>query len=158
MRSHRLVDATSNIAVVGGWLLLVGMKAWGAESAVGRAAWLLVLVIVPMALWLAYRWSRKPFPYEAAASYPVSWSASEICVDTLPPLKESTATVPWSSVTAARFVARDLLSSDEVWVFAKSTRKPVLRVPTEAPGGQGLVGELAARNLLNAHEIVGTAG
>ncbi len=97
-----------------------------------------------------------PLPYEKAW-HRVSWNPSEIRIDVASPSTTSSTTViPWSAIASARFVTKDILSSDEIWLFSSSQKEPLARMPTEAPGAQQFVGELVSRGLLSLNELCGT--
>jgi hypothetical protein len=145
---NKTLDLVSNVLIVVGWFGWTGAHAVFAETSLSRAAWVVLMLAVPLTLYWIIRRVSLPSPGPIANWYQVSFDTAGIQITLAPPAKPMTRTILWHEITSAKFVARDLFASDEVWLYSAARRSPFIKIPTEAAGGSELVGELAARDLI----------
>ncbi len=116
------------------------------------------MIAMPGVFFLLHRYWDKPDPGPIANWYRISFDASQIKIELTPPASPSIRTIPWSTIASAKFVSNGIMSSDEVWLYAKDRGKVFVKIPTEASGEPEFVGELASRKLLDVRELIGTNG
>ena len=148
MNRQRAIDVVSNICLSLGWFGWTIAHALSAGTRQRRVAWVALMIVVPGIVYLLYRYFRRPAVGPISDWYRVSFDTTNVYLVLVPPAKRSSRTIPWVAIDSARFVEKDFMSSDEVWIMSGDNRKVMAKVPTEAAGGPEFVGELASRNLL----------